>query len=58
MKKKVGYVYNHEIINHEFSKDHPMKTKRVAMAHSLIMNYEIYPYLDHFVAKSANRKEL
>ena len=56
MKRRVGYVYNPEIINHEYSKEHPMKTKRVAMAHSLIMNYELYPHLDHFVAKSATRK--
>ena len=48
-------MYNPDITKHEFGKDHPMKTKRMAMAHSLIVNYDLYSQMDHYLAKSATR---
>lgn len=35
-----------------------MKTKRIAMANSLIMNYDLYSQMDHYVSKYSNRPEL
>ena len=37
--RKVCYLYNEDIIKYEFSKEHPMKTKRMKMVHSMIKNY-------------------
>ena len=37
--KKVAYLYNDAITDYHFSKDHPMKTKRIKMVHSLINSY-------------------
>ena len=36
--RKVSYLYNDAITNYHFSKEHPMKTKRIKMAHSLIQS--------------------
>lgn len=36
---KVAYLYNEEITKYEFSKEHPMKTKRIKMVNSLIYSY-------------------
>lgn len=35
-----------------------MKTKRIAMANSLIVNYDLYSQMDHYVSKYASRNEL
>lgn len=56
--RRVGYIYNEDITNYHFSKDHPMKTKRIAMANSLIVNYDLYSKMDHYVSKYASRQEL
>jgi histone deacetylase 1/2 len=56
--RRVAYLYNEDITNYHFSKDHPMKTKRIAMANSLIMNYDLYSQMDHYVSKYSNRPEL
>ena len=58
LMKKVAYVYNEAITNYHFSKEHPMKTKRIRMAHSLILNYGMGPYLNMFQSKEATSDEL
>lgn len=58
MKRRVSYLYNEDITNYHFSKDHPMKTKRIAMANSLIVNYDLYSQMDHYVSKEASRPEM
>lgn len=40
--KKVSYFYNPEVGKYYYGKDHPMKPKRVAMAHTLINNLGLY----------------
>lgn len=52
--KKVAYVYNDAITNYHFSKEHPMKTKRIKMAHSLIQSYGMGPYLNMFMSREAS----
>lgn len=56
--KKVSYIYNEAISNYHFSKEHPMKTKRIRMAHSLIQNYGMAPYLNMFQGKEATSEEM
>lgn len=53
--RKVSYVYNDLITNYHFSKEHPMKTKRIKMTHSLIQNYELCDYLTMFQSKEASK---
>ena len=49
--RKVAYLYNESITNYHFSKDHPMKTKRIKMAHSLITNYGLTEHMKMFHSK-------
>lgn len=49
--KKVAYVYNETLTNFNFSKEHPMKPKRVKMTHSLIQSYGMGPYLNMFQSR-------
>ena len=51
--KKAAYIYNEAITQYHFSKEHPMKTKRIKMVHSLIQSYELCPYLNMFQSKEA-----
>lgn len=37
--KRVAYFYNSLIGKFHYGKEHPMKPKRIAMAHNLIVNY-------------------
>ena len=37
--KRVAYFYNSQIGKFHYGKEHPMKPKRIAMAHNLIVNY-------------------
>lgn len=46
MNKNVLYLYDPEIGNFSYSYGHPMKPLRVEMTHSLIVNYELYKYMD------------
>lgn len=56
--RKVSYLYNDAITNYHFSKEHPMKTKRIKMAHSLIQSYEMSDHLTMFQSKEASKDEL
>ena len=49
--RKVCYLYNEDITKYELSKEHPMKTKRMKMVHSLINNYRLSPHLKMYHAK-------
>lgn len=49
--RKVSYLYNDSITNYHFSKEHPMKTKRIKMAHSLIQSYDLSQHLTMFQSK-------
>lgn len=49
----VAYLYNEDITKYEFSKEHPMKTRRMKMVHSLINNYELDSKLLQYHSKEA-----
>ncbi len=56
--KKVAYFYNSEIGKFYYGKDHPMKPKRIAMTHSLIVNTGLIKHLDVYTARAATDQEL
>ena len=49
--QKVAYLYNSEISDFNYPRDHPMKPKRIRMAHSLIMNYSLYKKMNMYAAR-------
>lgn len=49
----VAYVYNEQIAKYVFSEDHPMKPKRIKMAHSLIENFNLTQYMRIFHGRTA-----
>lgn len=46
MSRKVLYLHDPEIGNYYYARGHPMKPLRVQMTHSLIVNYDLYKYMD------------
>lgn len=49
-KKKVAYFYDSDIGNYAYVTGHPMKPHRIRLAHSLVMNYDIYKFLEIYVS--------
>lgn len=41
-----------------YGKEHPMKPKRICMAHNLIVNFGLYKYLDVYVSRQASKEEM
>jgi acetoin utilization deacetylase AcuC-like enzyme len=56
--RKVCYLYNEDITKYEFSKEHPMKTKRMKMVHSLVNNYGLSSHLKMYHSKQATSEEI
>lgn len=50
-KKKVAYFYDSDIGNYAYPTGHPMKPHRIRLAHSLVMNYDVYKYLEVYVSQ-------
>lgn len=57
-KRRVAYFYHSDIGNFHYGKDHPMKPKRIAMAHELIVNYGLYKELNVYRPHFATREEM
>lgn len=51
-KKQVAYFYDSDIGNYAYVTGHPMKPHRIRLAHSLVMNYNVYKYLEVYVSAS------
>lgn len=51
-KKQVAYFYDSDIGNYAYVTGHPMKPHRIRLAHSLVMNYNVYKYLEVYVSSS------
>ncbi|GAB1744810.1 hypothetical protein NU219Hw_g2731t1 [Hortaea werneckii] len=56
--KKVAYFYDSDVGNYAYNAGHPMKPHRIRMAHSLIMNYNLYKHLEIYRAKPASKYEM
>jgi len=50
--KKVAYFYDSDVGNYAYVAGHPMKPHRIRMAHSLIMNYNLYSKMEIYVRGS------
>lgn len=48
--KKVAYFYDSDVGNYAYVSGHPMKPHRIRMAHSLIMNYNLYSKMEIYVS--------
>lgn len=55
---RVAYFYNYQIGKFQYGKEHPMKPKRIAMAHNLIVNLGFYRHLDVYLSREASKAEL
>lgn len=53
MSHRVSYFYHEDIGNFYYYKDHPMKPRRIAMAHSLIESFDLYKKLDVYENRRA-----
>jgi histone deacetylase 1/2 len=51
--KKVAYFYDSDIGNHAYVTGHPMKPHRIRLAHSLIMQYDLYQKMEIYVSRPA-----
>ena len=54
-KRKVSYFYNQNFGKFVYSKEHPMKPERIAMAHSLVVNSQLYRQLNVYHARQASK---
>lgn len=52
-KKRVAYFYDSDIGNYAYVTGHPMKPHRIRLAHSLVMNYNVYKFLEIYVIYQA-----
>ncbi|KAL2015876.1 hypothetical protein VTK56DRAFT_4673 [Thermocarpiscus australiensis] len=57
-KKRVAYFYDSDIGNYAYVTGHPMKPHRIRLAHSLVMNYDVYKFLEIYRAKPAVFSEM
>ncbi|KAK3694464.1 hypothetical protein B0T22DRAFT_71798 [Podospora appendiculata] len=57
-KKRVAYFYDSDIGNYAYVTGHPMKPHRIRLAHSLVMNYNVYKFLEVYRAKPAVTAEM
>ena len=57
-KRKVSYFYNQNFGKFTYSKEHPMKPERIAMAHSLVVNTGLYRSLNVYHARQASKDEM
>jgi histone deacetylase 1/2 len=48
--KKVAYFYDSDIGNYAYVTGHPMKPHRIRLAHSLIMQYDLYKKMEIYVS--------
>jgi histone deacetylase 1/2 len=57
-RRRVAYFYNNEISRYSYPTDHPMKPERIAMTHSLVVQYGLYPKMDVYQTRKASKPEL
>jgi len=54
----VGYFYDREVGQFHYGAKHPMKPHRLALTHSLVLNYELWKKMRMYKARKATREEL
>ena len=48
-KDRVAYFYDSDIGHFAYATGHPMKPHRIRLAHSLIMQYNLYKHMEIYV---------
>ncbi len=56
--RRTVYFYHDDIGNFNYGSDHPMKPKRIAMTHELIVSYNLYKDLNVYKPHYATREEM
>ena len=51
--KKVAYFHDSDIGNYAYPTGHPMKPHRIRLAHSLIMQYDLYQKMEIYVRSNS-----
>lgn len=54
----MSYFYNPNFGKFVYSKEHPMRPERIAMAHSLVVNTGLYRRLNVYHARQASKEEM
>ena len=57
-KRKVSYFYNQNFGKFVYSKEHPMRPERIAMAHSLVVNMGLYRHLNIYHGRHSAKEEM
>lgn len=55
--KKVAYFYDSDIGNYAYVTGHPMKPHRIRLAHSLIMQYNLYQKMEIYVSYALRNQD-
>ena len=57
-KKKVAYFYDPEVGNYHYGPGHPMKPHRLAVTHSLVLNYSLQKHMAVFKPPVATTQDI
>lgn len=57
-KHRICYYYHPDVGNYHYGATHPMKPHRLALTHSLVMNYGLLEKMEVFVPKAATNEQL
>ena len=57
-KRRIAYFYDPNVGNFYFGSHHPMKPYRLAMTHSLVLNYNLHKDMTVYCPRRATREQL
>ena len=58
MNRRAAYVYSPEIEQFNYGSDHPMKPKKIAMAHDILQQSEVLSQFDLYSSYLPSEKDL
>jgi acetoin utilization deacetylase AcuC-like enzyme len=56
--KNVAYFYDRDVANFHYGESHPMKPHRLALTHSLIINYDLFKKMKVYKPRRASLEDL
>lgn len=56
--KTVAYFYDRDVANFHYGESHPMKPHRLALTHSLIINYDLFKKMKVYKPRKASLEDL
>src|SRR4051794_40977553 len=57
-KREVTYFYDRNVANFHYGLNHPMKPHRLALTHSLVINYDLFKHMKVFQPRKATNEDL